>query len=76
MTPPVECIGDAENRRQLAHRLALHGRKLREVVMFSRGQRLAIVACDVGDDRDLVSGESAQSGMADQVIRMFVVPLK
>ena len=76
MTPPVERIGHAQNRRELAHCLPLHSRELREIVMVHSGRRFAVIARDVGDHGDLISRESAQPGVADQVVGVFVVPLK
>ena len=69
------CIGKAEDRRELFDDLLLMRRQLGEVPVLLAGDCFPVIAGDVRDDSDLVRGESAEAGMADQVVRVLVMLL-
>ena len=72
---PIEPDGDADHAREHPHQV-LGGRVKRgELAVAALGGALAVVAGDLGDELDLVAGETHQVlAVADQIGRVQMVP--
>ena len=71
----VETFGEPQHRGETAHRTARPPLQLAEAVVPALGRRLAVVTGDQRDLLDLVGLEAAQRAVANQVVRVLVVPL-
>jgi len=75
LTTTIQRVRDPQNGREFHDHLPLRRRQLREIRMSHVGRRLAVIPRHIGNDRNLIGGETTQSGVTDQVIRMLVVRL-
>jgi len=69
----VEAFGDAQERRQPAHRAALLLQQPAEVLVALLGSPRAVIARHVGHHRQMLGREPAQIAIQDHVARMLGV---
>ena len=71
----VEVFGEAHHRRQRPHDAAPLAFEIAEALVPPVRRRAAVVAGDQRDDFDLLGLEAAQVAIANQIVRVLVVPL-
>lgn len=70
----IQPFGEAHDRAEQPHGLALRPRQIGEALMPLLGLRLTMIPGREGDDLDLVRIEAPQIPVFDEVVRVFVVP--
>ncbi|HYM25237.1 MAG TPA: hypothetical protein VEU08_18600 [Vicinamibacterales bacterium] len=71
----VEALGEPQDRRERADRPPLLAFQIAESLVAALRRRLAMVTCDQRHDFDFVRLEAAEVAVADQIVRVPVVPL-
>src|SRR5205085_10383584 len=64
----IERLGNPKDRRQPAYFVLQFRRELREIRIFRIGWRFSVVARHIRDHQQLILGEAAKVGVANQVV--------